>query len=132
MLRGLQIPVLPGPGGKARMIEDESEQLAKIIALSLSDCECDNPFTNVGISEDNVFDINDGAVRGRIHEYIERRFARFQREGRAKLKRIVTNLGRNDSGEAMIEIQYIDLKTRTPKDLRLGVGRFGTARVLEG
>jgi len=132
MLRGLEIPVVPGPGGRARMIDDESEQLGKIIALSLSDCDSINPFIDLGISEENVFDMNDESTRARVMEYIERRFDRFRREGRAQLKSVKPSSERNEHGESVLNITYIDLKTRAPKDLRLGLGRLGTARILEG
>lgn len=132
MLRGLEIPVVPDPAGRARMIDDESEQLAKIIALALSDCDSSNPFVNIGISEDNVFDMNDDSTRARVMEYVERRFDRFRREGRAKLKSVEPDPERNEHGESVLNIVYIDLKTRAPKELKLGLGRMGTARILEG
>ena len=114
------------------MIDDESEQLAKIIALALSDCDSSNPFVNIGISEDNVFDMNDDSTRARVMEYVERRFDRFRREGRAKLKSVEPDPERNEHGESVLNIVYIDLKTRAPKELKLGLGRMGTARILEG
>lgn len=130
-LRGLAIPVMPGPDGRAMMVEDEDEQLAKIIAVGLSDCTSNNPYQNLGMPNAVVFDLNDDTTRGRVYEYLERFFARLQREGRAKLTSVEVEDEPADSGEMVLVVRYTNIKTRSPKAVSFGMGRTGTARVLE-
>lgn len=130
-LRGLSLPVKPGPDGKAVMINDEDEQLAKIIAIGLSDCTSSNPFQDLGLPQSIIFDIGDDTTRGLVYDYLERFFTRLERQGRAKLTKLAPGSVSKTEGETVLAVEYTNLKTRSPKQMTFGFGRTGTVRVLE-
>lgn len=130
MPRGLALPILPGPGGKARMVEDEDEQLTKIIMIGLSDCTSGNPFQKIGLPQSVIFDINDDKSRGLVYDYLERFFARLEREGRAKLTQLEPGNVTNE-GESVVNVYYYNIKTRSPKAVGFAFQKDGIVRTVE-
>lgn len=130
MGRGLALPVKPGPDGRAMMLEDD-DQLDSVIMIGLNDCTSANPFQSLGIPMDNIFDLNDDSVRGRVRDYLERFFKRLQNAGRARLLSVTAESELSEQGEAVLVVRYMHMKTRTPRDVTFGIGRTGTARILE-
>jgi hypothetical protein len=130
-MRGLSIPIGTDDEGRLKLVTDDDQQLAKIIMLGLCDCTSGNPYQQLGIPLDNIFDINDRGTRSRVQEYLERFFKRLERQGRARLISVEADDSRNEHGEAVLRVRYANIKTRSVREVAFGISRTGAARILE-
>ncbi len=118
-MKGLGVPIRVEAGGLAVCAGEE--QLRNIILLSLSLCESENPFQDLGIGADLVFDNDTEAVRGRIRGRVSSLFRRLEREGRARLVLGYPIFAREDDG-LVVQLRYINLETTEEAELELLYG----------
>jgi hypothetical protein len=119
MMKGISIPI-GGQGGKLATVSGE-DQLRKIIILNLSDCESANPFQDLGIGAQVIFDASSPATQGVIRSRIMQVFKRLERQGRASLAQgYPTFSADRDNGQLIAEIRYINLETTSEEELAIG------------
>lgn len=107
MATGLAIPVRAERG--RAVLDDGARQMAKIVALAMSDGESSNPFNNdVGLATP-VFGTNDRSTRALLGRDIRAHFARFQADDRARL--VDLTLAGDAPGELHARVTYLDLET---------------------
>lgn len=125
MAKGLDIPVRPGPDGRAVMIEG-SEQTAKIIRLAIADLSSSNPFQPDGISDRFVFSVPDSKTIADIAAHLKDAFNRLSAQGRARLvsgsPKFTTDPA---TQELVVDISYIDLEATKEGEVKTISDRFG-------
>ena len=113
--RGLALPVGATPTGRAK-VSGGDVQMAKLVALSMADGESTNPFnTDVGLAV-RVFDVDSVGSRSLVRRGIERHFARWQADGRARLEAVQVQPA-TDGGDLHVLVRYTDLETDEPRDV---------------
>lgn len=117
MSTGVSLPVRCLNG---RVVLDSGAvENAKIIKLCMGDGENSNPFNNVGIAHP-LFAVMNGGSAALIQRAIEKHFDRLEKDNRAKLESL--KLLDNDSAEASVEVEYIDLETDEAKEVVKSLG----------
>lgn len=104
MAKGLAIPVRPGKDGGA-LISKGEDQEAKILTLALAVGDDENPFQELGISENILFANPDSSakafIRRAIEQVINKYASRFKISNRAP---IVIN--QSASGDTSVGFTY--------------------------
>lgn len=118
-MKGLGVPIRAEAGGLAVCAGEE--QLRNIIVLSLSLCDSENPFQDLGIGADLVFDNDTASVRGRIRSRVSALFRRLEREGRARLV-LGHPIFAREGGELVVQLRYINLETTEEAEIELLYG----------
>lgn len=121
--KGIKAPFTTNRSG-GFATESGSDQLKKIIMLSIDYCPSDNPFnTDVGI-EFPVFDINETSLQARLMLRIQQVFDRLRKQNRAKL---ITAEPKSENENLAIDIEYVDMQTDRPDSLLVPVTSIGGA-----
>lgn len=120
MASGIQFPFQADAYGRLAIVDGE-ENLRKIILLNLSACPSANPFQDLGIGLEAIFDLNDESVRARLANRVKQVFKRLAAQGRARLATGYPRFQINpfDTAELLIEVKYINLETRTEEEMLL-------------
>lgn len=119
MATGFRVPVLPGPDGKVLKLSD-TRQLKQILRLALSAGEDDNPFQDLGFSEDLIFAVNDPGSVGLIRQRVRRVLAKF-----SDRIAIPTNFPievRRTESEIQVTISFIDLDNEEVESVTTSIG----------
>lgn len=124
MASGLALPLIP-VNGRAP-IEEDQQQLAKILMLQLADCENTNPFNqDVGMSGDIVFQNNTVALQALIRARVISVFRIKEKEGRARLlEGFPTFKVNSDTQELVCSIKYVDLEANEERNMDMPVGNL--------
>jgi hypothetical protein len=121
MATGLSAPFAVKQGRLIRTTGEE--QLRKIILLSLSDCSSDNPFQDLGIGIQAIFNVEGPEVRFSIARRIQGVFKLLQAQGRATLSPNYPKFEVNRAQcELVVYIHYINLETATTNELAIVYG----------
>lgn len=115
MATGLKIPVGVNRSGGAAIETDSRAELRKLLVLALSEGGDDNPFQNLGLSPNLVFQIKDAAFRSQAQREIERVIAQFP-ERVALLPDEGITFEEEVEGEVTVNFKYIDLEFNTVEE----------------
>lgn len=120
MAAGLSLP-LRAVNGRAALDAGE-DQLKKIIAMALSDCDNGNPFQedSMGIDPTIVFSLNDVETQAFVRRRIIDKFKALEVDGRARLDLDGFSFDNSaEEGELVCTIRYINLETTAAEELEL-------------
>lgn len=106
MARGIQLPT-KAVNGRWQMLSGDA-YIEQLIRVALLGSESDNPFQDIGLGSDIIFDINDGLLDGEIRSKLEQVFSIFERDQLARLA--AYNLEHVD-GDVILVLSYINLET---------------------
>jgi len=126
MSSGLSVPVSVDKLGKAR-VTSGSDQLRKLLMVAIQPCPSDNPFQDLGLDEKLIFSVNSPPLQGKLRLAIDRIFATFQRQGRAKLRSIKYSTDSNRQ-EMKVFLSYQELETTEDKEIALILPLTGDVR----
>jgi len=117
MPTGLKIPVGVDKSGGAAIETNESAQTKKLLLLALSENDDDNPFQDVGIDEDLIFQVKSPGTRARAERKINRVLERFF--DRIRLAPDTPIQFKEDAeGEIEISFSYVDLLTNKTEEFQ--------------
>lgn len=120
---GMRMPVGVDEQGGAAMSAG-SDYIHQLLITALRDCESRNPFQDLGISERNIFDIDDPVTRGRLMTRVKDVFARFEAQSLARLASGSSAIRWAESeadGEAVLEVQYIDMESNRNQSVQVTI-----------
>lgn len=126
MPKGLALPLDVNSLGRATVVSG-SEQLGKLLIIAIQPCSSDNPFQDLGLPENLIFDINSPTLHGKLNLAIQNIFASFEKEGRARL-RSVNFENVSETQELKVFVEYQDLETMQEKEVALMLPRIGNVR----
>lgn len=121
MATGLAVPFQTKQGRLVRLTGED--QLRKIILLSLSDCESSNPFQDLGIGIQAIFNVDGPEVRFSVANRIQAAFKRLNTQGRATLSPGYPKFEVNRSQqELVVYVRYINIETTTTNEMAIVYG----------
>lgn len=117
MPTGLKIPVRVSQSGGAAIERSEPEQLKKMLILALSEGDDDNPFQDLGIPGNLIFQVQGAGFRGKAERALNNVLAKFADRIRLRPDEPIKfeQLG---EGEIEMSFEYIDLLTDKVEDFR--------------
>lgn len=124
---GLKSPLQASVQGTAVLVSG-SDLVKQIILTALRDCSSLNPFQDLGISDKNIFDINDDPTVARVRLRIQQIFAVLQIQDLAALikgEQSITFSRTEEEGALTAVIKYLDLETDKPDEITLSNGGSG-------
>ena len=108
------------------------EQLRKIIMLGLSDCDSANPFQDLGLTPDMVFQNQTPELEARIRRRVQDVFRALESQHRARLTDETLAFERLPATqELVLPIRYLNLETNESADVPVAFGPAG-ARIVGG
>lgn len=114
---GIAIPFSADGRGRIALVSGD-DQLQKIIAMNLSDCQSDNPFQDdLGIGADMVFAIASTKLRADLKRRITVLFRRLQLQDRARLAAAPTFEIDDKQQELNVDINYVNIEEDKPGNL---------------
>jgi hypothetical protein len=119
---GIALPIRFENGRVVR--ESGTAQLEKIIMLACLDEDSANPFQNLGLGGEVVFQLNDENLASRYAARIHDVFRRLEADGRARLADGYPKFTPDPiTAELIASVKYIDLKTDiNPDEFRFAIG----------
>ena len=120
MFVGLKSPLQASVQGTAMLVSG-SDLVKQLVLTALRDCSSLNPFQDLGISDRNIFDINDEPTVARVRLRIQQIFAVFQIQELASLVKGEQSIvfSRQEEGALSAQIKYLDLETDKPDEISL-------------
>ena len=117
-----------GQGGFRMAINNE--HIMGLVGVAMDSGESGNPFQNLGLEEDMIFDIAEPSTFAAVRDRVEEIFEIFERDDLAALQKRSDNLKtirvENDrGGEYGIMIYVINLETDTPFAMTVTGGTNG-------
>lgn len=116
-MRGIDLPFRVTSQGGLAMSEDK-EQVEKLLIVALQPCPSENPFQDLGLAADVIYRINDKFIESEIILEVERLFAFFERQRRARLNGRPI-FSRTTEGELQMDIEYVNLETARQRVLTM-------------
>ena len=117
MPTGLALPLGVDRAGKAQ-VTSGTAQLQKLLVIALQTNSDSNPFQQLGLPENIIFNLNTPNVKARIDQAIRNIFDGFENQGRARLRRISFEKIK-DEGELAVTVSFQDLETTKDADIEL-------------
>ena len=124
MANGMKMPVKASKGGGTEFLRS-SRQKAKIFRLALSVGDDKNPFQNLGISEDPIFEIEDSLAVSEIRIEIERILKKFEGSIEIKPGSELKFFRRDDEG-IVVQFEWIDLDTNDVGEFQIPFSQPGS------
>ena len=115
MATGLKIPVGVDKSGGAAIETNSQEQLKKLVILALSEGGDDNPFHDLGLAPNLIFQIKDSAFRAQAQREIERVLAQFP-ERVSMIPNEPITFEEDVEGEVSVNFKYIELEKNTVEE----------------
>ena len=121
MSTGLKVAVGVNKSGGAAT-ENSVDQLDKIIRLALSAGEDDNPFQNLGLSENLIFSPNDPATRSVVRNQVRSILSKFSDRMRVDPNFPII-VKQSDENEMELSFKFFDLENNELKVFSMSLGR---------
>lgn len=119
MARGVQLPT-QAVNGRWKMLSGDA-YIEQLVRVALLGSESANPFQDIGLDADVIFDINDGLLEGQISTKLERVFSIFERDQLARLDSYSLD---HIDGDVVLNLSYINLETGARvEDVQIPIGR---------
>ena len=116
MAQGLSVPIEVSKSGGAVLIKGD-DQLIQTLLLAFADGDNDNPFNDIGLLPDQIFDIADSQAQARMRRKIEDVFDRFEIALKARLASGGLKFTFDSSKQTMTaDISMINLETDRPSE----------------
>lgn len=114
MATGLRVPFGVSIDGRVAL-ESGSRELINVLKLALSSGEDDNPFQNLGINEEMIFDINDPSSRGLLRSYVRRILSKFSDRISLDTSQPI-DLTQNEDNILSVSFRFVNLETSEVTD----------------
>jgi len=116
-VKGISLPFAgTHTGGLATATDDG--YIRQLLLTALSDCSNANPFNDIGLGQDHVFQPNTQRSRGQILVRVRKVFEDFERRKLARLNG-QPRWGKSEDGVVQLNVSYYNLETDKPEELTL-------------
>lgn len=113
-VRGLSVPVGVSKSGGAKLNREE-DHLNQTLMLAFSEGDDKNPFQNLGINSDVVFQVNDINAQAKIRRRVEQIARKFSSQ--IALDPVTPIIFEHTKeGELELTVKYIDLATNEQRE----------------
>ena len=106
MARGIELPTR-AKNGRLRLLAGD-EYIRQLVITAMQPGDSENPFQDLGIGEDMIFEINDDLLEGEIRARAERVFTILDRDQLARLESLRFE---RENGDLTMFVDYVDLET---------------------
>lgn len=136
MAKGWSIPMRANKRGGVQTSVG-NRHVMDLLYAALKNADSDNPFQELGLGEDMIFDIADATTFNSITEKLERIFADFREAELADLQERSDNLQvipdpKTSGGSWIMNIYFVNLESDQPGTLRVLGNESGIIRIEEG
>jgi hypothetical protein len=121
---GFDFPVRPSGAGGFELVEGEV-YVDHLVLIALGSGESDNPFQDLGMNEDIIFEIGtDPRIKAAVASRVRSAFAILERDNLARLHSLAYDEV-TENGDFVVHIDYINLETRNPRSVAFTVSPGG-------
>ena len=116
-ITGIKLPITgTHTGGLATVTDDD--YIRQLLMTALSDCSSGNPFQDIGLGQDHVFQPSTQRTKGQILVRVRKVFEDFERRKLARLNG-APRWKKGEDGEVQLYVSYYNLETDKPEALTL-------------